>query len=825
MKFGRCFPRQKGAQDQAARGAAIRSELSTTSPIRLIGLSGWVLAALAIAVPLAPAGFAQMTDGKLTVEVVDPSGRGVPAEVELAARSPEFLAQLVADAQGHAHLHRLPLATYRLVVRHSGFVPHEQEVELRSAVPRSIEVVLQVPTVDEEITVTTAPPLFEPSRPAPPLRAGRRLLDEAMGTTLGRSTVDVVTTMPGWLLEANAVLHPRGSEYDTQYVVDGIPMYENRSIAHAPAFENAEFEAVNVLTAGIPAEYGRRLGGVIALDSLNHARDLDSTEMRVQLGAYGNRMGSFSHQNPGRRGEISFGLHGGMTDRYLDPPSLENFTNKGSSGSAFLRMSRDLSEEGDRATVYLRSGRTRFLVPNDLAQQAAGQRQDRRAGDSTGQFHYSRTLSSSSLLLVRGSIRDVRSELWSNSLATPVYILQDRGLREAVLLGSVTFEGERHSVKVGGDVRSARIREMFVLAEPDELPEFDLDFRGRRTSTDTSFFVQDEFRVGNFAANMGVRLDYHRLVISDTALSPRLAASYFIPGVGLQVFASYDRIFQPPPYENLLLSSAAANLDLDDVEGALPVPANRAHFFEVGARRPVGNFLRVDVKHYWRRLRNLIDDDVFLNTGIQFPITFDSAEVEGTEVRLDLPRWRGLSGFLSYSNMLGRASSPVTGGLFIQGGEAEELRDVVEEFPISQDQRNTVAAMVRVELHPQIWVSGGIRYGSGLPFELEDDDDDDDGDDDDDDGDDDDAGDRHDQPIPKAILDQINFERGRVRPNLSLDFSIGARIWEGGKRRATLQFDLRNATDRLNVINFSGLFSGTALAPGRQATLQLRVHF
>ena len=41
----------------------------------------------------------------------------------------------------------------------------------------------------------------------------------------------------------------------------------------------------------------------------------------------------------------------------------------------------------------------------------------------------------------------------------------------------------------------------------------------------------------------------------------------------------------------------------------------------------------------------------------------------------------------------------------------------------------------------------------------------------------------------------------------------------------TLQFDLRNATDRLNVINFTGLFSGTALAPGRQATVQLKLRF
>jgi hypothetical protein len=42
---------------------------------------------------------------------------------------------------------------------------------------------------------------------------------------------------------------------------------------------------------------------------------------------------------------------------------------------------------------------------------------------------------------------------------------------------------------------------------------------------------------------------------------------------------------------------------------------------------------------------------------------------------------------------------------------------------------------------------------------------------------------------------------------------------------ATAQVDVRNVTDRLNVVNFSGLFSGTQLAPGRQLTVQLKTRF
>ena len=81
------------------------------------------------------------------------------------------------------------------------------------------------------------------------------------------------------------------------------------------------------------------------------------------------------------------------------------------------------------------------------------------------------------------------------------------------------------------------------------------------------------------------------------------------------------------------------------------------------------------------------------------------------------------------------------------------------------------------------------------------------------------------QPISPAILNRVDFERSRVRPNFSLDLAAGLRLWERDAQSVSLQFDMRNATDRLNVINFTGLFSGTALAPGRQITFQIKTRF
>ena len=173
--------------------------------------------------------------------------------------------------------------------------------------------------------------------------------------------------------------------------------------------------------------------------------------------------------------------------------------------------------------------------------------------------------------------------------------------------------------------------------------------------------------------------------------------------------------------ENLLLSSAAGSLDLDDVE-VLNVPASRANFFEVGFRKPIGNRLRLDASHYWRTFRNYIDDDVFLNTGLSFPITFDTARIEGTEVRLEMPRWRGISSFVSYSNMVDALHrlSPVASSL---RSEADELRMASDLS--GQPGYSGIRCLHRFALS-RIGESftTGVRYGSGLPIELEDDDDD-----------------------------------------------------------------------------------------------------
>ena len=84
--------------------------------------------------------------------------------------------------------------------------------------------------------------------------------------------LELVDAQPGWLMEANGVLHPRGSEYQTLFVIDGVPMDENRSPAFAPDLQDGDVQGMGVLTGNFPAEYGRKLGGVVEVTTI---RDIE----------------------------------------------------------------------------------------------------------------------------------------------------------------------------------------------------------------------------------------------------------------------------------------------------------------------------------------------------------------------------------------------------------------------------------------------------------------------------------------------------------------------------------------------------------------------
>src|SRR5581483_931350 len=125
---------------------------------------------------------------------------------------------------------------------------------------------------------------------------------------------------------------------------------------------------------------------------------------------------------------------------------------------------------------------------------------------------------------------------------------------------------ERHDLKVGGEAAAGSVGESFAAAITayaiGGVPVFDADlpasftFRDRRASREEALFAQDVIRLGPATVSAGLRYDRYRLAVEDQALSPRVAVSWYAEGADLLVRAAYDRVFQTPAVENVLLSSS-----------------------------------------------------------------------------------------------------------------------------------------------------------------------------------------------------------------------------------------------------------------------------
>jgi outer membrane receptor protein involved in Fe transport len=74
-------------------------------------------------------------------------------------------------------------------------------------------------------------------------------------------------------------------------------------------------------------------------------------------------------------------------------------------------------------------------------------------------------------------------------------------------------------------------------------------------------------------------------------------------------------------------------------------------------------------------------------------------------------------------------------------------------------------------------------------------------------------------------VNRINFVRGRIYPSFQVNASAGADIYKSERLNIRIQADGQNLTNVLDVIDFSGLFSGNAIGPSRSFVLRLTTNF
>jgi hypothetical protein len=768
---------------------------------------------------------AQSNSGELRLKVTGPDGLPVKASVELSSDSLQFHRSFSTDEAGQLTARSLSFGVYRLQVRRESFSPFDGIIEIHSALPSEYVVRLNIAALSTAVNVTAETTLLDPERTTTINHLDSKAITDRPASLPGRSLPDLINSQPGWLYEGNAVLHPRGSEYQTQFVIDGIPLTDNRSPSFGPEIEADDVDSLTIYTAGIPAEYGRKMGGVIEVNTLRdpqaglHGQAVLSGGSFDTAGAFASAQDSWGHNT------LSASASGNMTARYLNPVVPENYTNRGTTADFSLSYDRDITPK-DRLTLDVRHELSRYEIPNQQLQQfpqlqdppgTAPQLQTAGNFETIGIVSYQHIFSPNVLANIHGMVRDNSADLNSNSASWPIAAFLHNDFKEGYFKGAVSIHHGRHEWKAGIESDNLFLHENFsdvITASPSD-PNYPFDpgtpqsfaFTGNRPDLEQSAFVQDLIHLGKWTVNAGLRWDHYQLIVNQNAASPRLSVARYFPAANLIVHASYDRVFQTPSFENILLASSASVISLNPSVLRVPVEPSHGNYFEVGATKSFLGQFRFDANYFRRYVSNFADDDQILNTAVSFPIAFRKAIIYGGEGKLELPHWNRFSSFLSYSYIVGNVWFPVTGGLFLGDDAVSATTQLTGHFPDSQDQRHTARARVRYQLTSRLWFAGGAEYGSGLPFEF--------------------AGTR-DQALAvygQQMVNRLNFADGRIRPTLSVDLSAGADLYKKETRSLRLQADIENLNNRLNVLDFAGLFSGSAIAPPRSYFLRLAATF
>ena len=797
------------------------------------------------AIPL----FAQSNSGELRLKVLDPAGLGLKSTVELVSEASQYHYTFTTDEQGNLDAKRLPYGMYQVQIDAPGFARVSEQAEIRSALPLDRAIQLKVAPVSESVNVNASATLIDPYRAGSVNQLGAQAIQERLTALPGRGMQDLVNSQPGWLYEGNAVLHPRGSEYQTQFVVDGIPLADNRSPSFGPEPAEADgVESLTIYTAGIPAEFGRKMGGVVEVNTLKNQDPGFHGQLTLFGGSYDTAGADTQDQYTWKGNTLGVSASGNMTNHYLNPVVPENYTNNGTTGTFSLSYERDLTQK-DRLTLMVRHELARYAIPNEYVQQngayvpnadnttgcppappepsdcvfiPGGQLQTGDNFETMGIVSYRHIFSSDAIGTLRGMARNSSTDFHSNDASWPLIATQHNYFNEIYFNGNLSVHHGRQEWKVGIESGNIFLHENTSYVIPDCAVPTDpqcpinlgiLDsgattfaFVGSRPDLEQSAYVQDLIRLGNWTVNAGLRWDHYQLLLNQNAVSPRVAISRYFPSVGVNVHFSYDRIFQTPSNENILLSSSPAAESIDTSVPALQLPVQPSHgnYYELGATTAFFGKLRLDANMFRRAVNNYADDSQLLSTGISFPIAFDHAILYGAEGKLQLLEWKGFSGFASYSWIVGNAWYPVTGGLFL-GDDA--INPTTGHFPDSQDQRNTVRGRIRYQVVPRLWVAVGADYNTGLPFQP------------------DLTPQQYAAEYGQVVVSHLNFNRDRILPYFTQNASMGIDLYNREKRSVRFQADVANLSNTLELIDFGGLFSGNAIGPARQYTFRLVTSF
>src|SRR6185436_20555771 len=369
----------------------------------------------------APTLFGQARIGSVQGVVKDPTGALVPnASITVTQPITGYRQATQTDAAGAFKLVNLPFNTYKVRAEASGFQAAEQSIDLETTMPVNVELSLSLEEATAAVTVTTSGgALLETDRTSSDTDINLTILERPLGAAPSRAIESIIASTPGFVTDDNGRMHPRGSESQVQYVIDGVPVTDNLSAIFSTSVDARTLRTVEVLTGGIPAEFGDKLAGVINVNTRSGLEGPTQGAISLSGGSFSTGEAAADFSTHTKKLGFLANLSSSTSQRYFDPPTIDNFHNFGRTGKAFFRLDYQFDSNNTLRGVFTFGG-SNFQVPNRFAQEVARQDQRQRLRDNSQNISYQHIFSPNTVAQFSFFHRQSNAKLISNALSTPV---------------------------------------------------------------------------------------------------------------------------------------------------------------------------------------------------------------------------------------------------------------------------------------------------------------------------------------------------------------------------------------------------------------------
>jgi len=310
--------------------------------------------------------------GSLNGTVLDPSGAVVAnAKVEIHNPVSKYDQTTTSDGKGNFSFPNVPFNPYHMTVTAAGFAQTAQDVEVRSLVPASVKVTLEVTASSTTVTVEAGADLVE-NDPTFHTDVDKELFDKLPLESASSSLSSEVTlTTPGIAADSNGLFHGLGDHAENSFSVDGQPITDQQSKAFSNQIPLESVQSMEVISGAPPAEYGGKTSVVIV------ATTRSGQGVTTPHGSISGSYGTFGSSN--LAADLAYGgakwgnfisVGGLNSGRFLDPPEFVVMHDKGNEENLFDRVDYQFSSAN---SLHLNLGFTRswFQTPNSYDSQLA----------------------------------------------------------------------------------------------------------------------------------------------------------------------------------------------------------------------------------------------------------------------------------------------------------------------------------------------------------------------------------------------------------------------------------------------------------------------